>query len=176
MTFFVTIVFTWKDSGSYALEKKKKNPVRFVLLLHMPVYFGGYILLFAIARTLAWFYACRWIFFFRVQGHHYWNLVPKTFLHSAKALPSATLGKEHTVKFASAKAFCRVFFIGHSAKTLPSAEKTLGKDWALGKVANRKNPKKKQEIFFNRRRTPPASAHRSLQTRIFRGIFSASHG
>jgi hypothetical protein len=52
----------------------------------------------------------------------------KTFLHSAKALPSVTLGKEHTAKFTSAKALCRVFFIGHSAKTLLSAEKTLDKD------------------------------------------------
>jgi hypothetical protein len=38
------------------------------------------------------------------------------------------LGKEHTAKFTSAKALWRVFFIGHSVKTLSSAEKTLGKD------------------------------------------------
>ena len=36
-------------------------------------------------------------------------------------------GKGHSVKFLTAKNLCRVFFVGHSAKTLPSAKNTRQK-------------------------------------------------
>jgi len=48
--------------------------------------------------------------------------------HSATALPSVTLGIQHTASFCRQTAICRVLFVGHSAKPLPSAEKALGKD------------------------------------------------
>ena len=60
---------------------------------------------------------------------------------SAKALPSVTLGKEHSAKISSAKS------------SLPSAFfRTLGKDFAecqkaLGKLRIEKNLKKQQNIF-----------------------------
>jgi hypothetical protein len=44
-------------------------------------------------------------------------------LHSAKALPSVTLGKKHSAKILSAKGSLPSAFFGHSAKTLPSAKK-----------------------------------------------------
>ena len=46
----------------------------------------------------------------------------KTKKHSAKALPSVTLGKPHTALFCRQTAICRVFFIAHSANGLPSVK------------------------------------------------------
>jgi hypothetical protein len=47
--------------------------------------------------------------------------------HSAKALPSVALGKEDSAHSISAKPFCRVLFLGHSAQTLSSARKYSAK-------------------------------------------------
>ena len=52
--------------------------------------------------------------------------------HSAKGLPSVTLGKGFAECYTRQTLYrqtlvCRVFFVGHSAKTLPSVQKTLGK-------------------------------------------------
>jgi hypothetical protein len=41
--------------------------------------------------------------------------------HSANLLPSVALGKEETAKKGRQRFLCRVFFVGHSVKTLPSA-------------------------------------------------------
>jgi hypothetical protein len=47
----------------------------------------------------------------------------KAILHSAKALPSVTLGKEHLTNTLSAKGSLPSTFFGHSTKTLSSVEK-----------------------------------------------------
>jgi len=48
--------------------------------------------------------------------------------HSVTALPSVTLGIQHTASFCRQTTICRVLFVGHSAKPLPSIVKALGKD------------------------------------------------
>ena len=91
----------------------------------------------------------------RLSGHS-----AKPNLHSAKALPSAALGKDYSVKNESAKT------------SLPSVFcRALGKAFAecpiLGKVGTEKKPEKMgiftqtMEFFFNWWRPPPVSAHPS---------------
>jgi hypothetical protein len=49
-------------------------------------------------------------------------------LHSAKPLPSVTLGKEHSANISSAKGSLSSTFFGHSAKTFAECQKALGKE------------------------------------------------
>ena len=73
----------------------------------------------------------------------------KAKLHSAKALPSAALGKEHTAKIDRQSLLCRVSFVGHSAKALPSAPGTLGKE---------KRPSRRQSRWRSLCRVPTRQA------------------
>jgi hypothetical protein len=52
----------------------------------------------------------------------------KAKLHSAKPLPSAALAKTTRQNIDRQNSLCRVPYIGHSAKALPSATGTLGKE------------------------------------------------
>ena len=56
------------------------------------------------------------------QGHS-----AKAQKHSANALPSVTLGIQHTALICRQTVVCRVFFIGHSANSLPSVNKHSAK-------------------------------------------------
>jgi len=47
--------------------------------------------------------------------------------HPANALPSVTLGIQHTALICRQTVVCRVFFIGHSANSLPSVSKHSAK-------------------------------------------------
>ena len=47
--------------------------------------------------------------------------------HSANTLPSVTLGIQHTALICRQTVVCRVFFIGHSANSLPSVNKHSAK-------------------------------------------------
>ena len=47
--------------------------------------------------------------------------------HSANTLPSVTLGIQHTALICRQTVVCRVFFIGHSANSLPSVSKHSAK-------------------------------------------------
>jgi hypothetical protein len=78
----------------------------------------------------------------------------KAFLHSAKALPSVTLGKEHSAKISSAKGSLPSAFFGHSAKTLPSVKKQSAKK-NTRQIKNRKNKKKTAKHFLNSRNNSP---------------------
>ena len=55
--------------------------------------------------------------FAECQGHS-----AKAQKHSATALPSVTLGIQHTASVCRQTAICRVFFIAHSANGLPSVK------------------------------------------------------
>ena len=105
--------------------------------------------------------------FAECQGHS-----AKAQKHSATALPSVTLGKEHMASFCRQTAVCRVFFVGHSAKPLPSAGKTLGK------IKMRKKPKNNSKIFqkkkFGGGRHQPAPARLHRSRCIFCAKFAAN--
>ena len=81
---------------------------------------------------------------------HYRNRVlcysAKAILHSAKALPSVTLGKEHSAKISSAKGSLPSVFFGHSAKTLPSVKKHSAKK-NTRQINNRKLKKTTKHFF-----------------------------
>ena len=47
--------------------------------------------------------------------------------HSANTLPSVTLGIQHTALICRQTVVCRVFFIGHSANSLPTVSKHSAK-------------------------------------------------
>jgi hypothetical protein len=89
-----------------------------------------------------------------VAQSHYWNRVlcrvsihsTKTILHSAKPLPSVTLGKEHSANILSAKGSLPSTFFGHSAKTLPSVEKYSAKK-NTRQIKNRKKQKNSKTFF-----------------------------
>jgi hypothetical protein len=85
---------------------------------------------------------------------HYRNHVlcrmSKAILHSAKTLPSVTLGKEYSANILSANGSLPSTFFGHTTKTLPSVEKHPAKK-STRQIKNRKNPKKQQNIFLNYR-------------------------
>jgi hypothetical protein len=52
----------------------------------------------------------------------------KAILHSAKALPSVTLGKEHSAKISSAKGSLPSAFFRTLGKDFAECQKTLGKE------------------------------------------------
>ena len=60
--------------------------------------------------------------FAKCQGHS-----AKAQRHSANALPSVTLGIQHTALFYQQTVVCQVFFIAHSANSLPSVNKHSAK-------------------------------------------------
>jgi hypothetical protein len=85
--------------------------------------------------------ACAWattgIAFFAECLRH----SAKAIFHSAKALPSVTLGKEHSANISSAKGSLPSAFFGHSAKNLPSVKKHSAKK-NTRQIKNRINLKK----------------------------------
>ena len=90
----------------------------------------------------------------------------KATLHSAKPLPGAALGKEPPAKSKSAKISLPGAFIGHPAKTLPSANPAPGKEkWSLRRrlrhpllcrVPCQRHPAKIFLIFFFKLSLPGA--------------------
>ena len=67
-------------------------------------------------------YTMEYSSFAECQGH-----LAKAQRHSANSLPSVTLGIQHTSLFCRQTVVCRVFFIVHSANSLPSVNKHSAK-------------------------------------------------
>jgi hypothetical protein len=83
------------------------------------------------------------------QGHISLSILhsAKAILHSAKPLPSVTLGKEHSANILSAKGSLPSTFFRTLGKDFAECRKALGKKKTLGKLRIEKN-KKNSKTFF----------------------------